>query len=478
MAKPARIRLAGTIAATMLCAAAATEAAARNPPQDGTIVLNQQLQLGDVFAGQTLNVVDSGDQVTVQGSALGNSASGAVYNGSIIIQSDQTMQGDAVATTDITLSGDTDGVVNATTQAGGNYLAASAYGANLTLDATQTTDNGLISATTEVGDSSARLHAGAAVGASAISNTVAVYGQTSVVSGTINQSSSALVRSFGRIESQYIPAEASVTSQAIVNAIAVNSDNTSGQDLSIAQRSFGSFIESEASANAGNAWDLAALVEVMAPLAAVLCPGGAAALLRGHQPQLLLQGGRAGCLRILRGLAGCQRALQGGKAGKEGRQRRAAAAAGKERQHRAQEARSLWGEPAARGIERQHHARHCHARRQVPGAGHGRAHQARCQRQLQRRSPAIVQEPEQDAHGVGVRGGHVLQLARATAQALPRREAQGLVEDQVRERAAHVQARCLEALAESDVYSRQIASKQHWGLSTYLVCAANSPHLI
>jgi hypothetical protein len=275
MAKPARIRLAGTIAATMLCAAAATEAAAQNPPQDGTIVLNQQLQLGDVFAGQTLNVVDSGDQVTVQGSALGNSASGAVYNGSIIIQSDQTMQGDAVATTDITLSGDTDGVVNATTQAGGNYLAASAYGANLTLDATQTTDNGLISATTEVGDSSARLHAGAAVGASAISNTVAVYGQTSLVSGTINQSSSALVRSFGRIESQYIPAEASVTSQAIVNAVAVNSDNSSGQDLSIAQRSFGSFIESEASANAGNAWDLAARARATANQALLYNEGGA-----------------------------------------------------------------------------------------------------------------------------------------------------------------------------------------------------------
>ena len=259
----------------MLCAAAATEAAARNPPQDGTIVLNQQLQLGDVFAGQTLNVVDSGDQVTVQGSALGNSASGAVYNGSITVQSDQTMQGDAVATTDITLSGDTDGVVNATTQAGGNYLAVSAYGANLTLDATQTTDNGLISATTEVGDSSARLHAGAAVGASAISNTVAVYGQTSLVSGTINQSSSALVRSFGRIESQYIPAEASVTSQAIVNAVAVNSDNSSGQDLSIAQRSFGSFIESEASANAGNAWDLAARARATANQAVLYNEGGA-----------------------------------------------------------------------------------------------------------------------------------------------------------------------------------------------------------
>ncbi len=259
----------------MLCAAAATEAAAQNPPQDGTIVLNQQLQLGDVFAGQTLNVVDSGDQVTVQSSARGNSASGAVYNGSITVQSDQTMQGDAVASTDITLGGETDGVVNATTQAGGNYLAVSAYDATLALDATQTTNNGLIRATTEVGDSTARLHAGAAVGASAISNTVAVYGQTSLVSGTINQSSSALLRSFGRIESQYIPAGASVTSQAIVNAVAVNSDNTSGQDLSIAQRSFGSFIESEASANAGNAWDLAARARATANQAVLYNEGGA-----------------------------------------------------------------------------------------------------------------------------------------------------------------------------------------------------------
>ncbi|MBP8072393.1 MAG: holdfast anchor protein HfaD [Brevundimonas sp.] len=270
MAKPARIRLAGTIAATVLCAAAATEAAA----QDGTIVLNQQLQLGDVFAGQTLNVVDSQDQVTVQTSAQGNSASGAVYNGSITVQSDQTMQGDAVANTDITLGGDTYGVVNATTQAGGNYLAVSAYDASLTLDAAQTTDDGLISATTEVGDSAARLHAGAAVGASAISNTVAVYGQTSFVSGTIDQSSSAIVRSFGRIESQYIPAEASVTSQAIANAIAVNSDNTSGQDLSIAQRSFGSFIEAEASANSGNAWDLAARARATANQAVLYNEGG------------------------------------------------------------------------------------------------------------------------------------------------------------------------------------------------------------
>jgi hypothetical protein len=213
--------------------------------------------------------------VTVETSAQGNSASGAVYNEAITVQSDQTMEGDAVATTDITLGGDTYGAVNVTTQAGGNYLAASAYDATLTLDATQTTDDGLISATTEIGDSSARLHAGAAVGASAISNTVAVYGQTSVVGGTIDQSSSAIVRSFSRIESQYIPDAASVTSQAIVNAIAVNSDNTSGQNLGLSQRSFGAYIEAEASANAANAWDLAARARATANQAVLYNEGGA-----------------------------------------------------------------------------------------------------------------------------------------------------------------------------------------------------------
>ena len=258
------------IAATALCAAAATEAAA----QDGTIVLNQQLQLGDVFAGQTLNVVDSQEQVTVETSAQGNSASGAVQNGAITVQSDQDMRGDAVATTDLTLGGDTRGEVNATSQAGGNYLAASAYDATLTLDAAQTNTGGLVSATTQIGDSSARLHAGAAVGASAISNTVALYGEGSVIRGSIDQSSSAVVRASGRIESQYIPDQASVTSQAIVNAVAVNSGQTSGQDLSIVQRSTGAFIESEASANAGNAWDLAARARATANQAVLYNEGG------------------------------------------------------------------------------------------------------------------------------------------------------------------------------------------------------------
>ena len=184
------------------------------------------------------------------------------------------MRGDAVARTDTTLGGDTWGAVNATTQAGGNYLAVSAYTADLTVDATQSNTGDLVSATTEIGGSDARLHGGVTVNASAISNTVALAGQASVVQGTIDQSSSAVVRSFGRIQSQYIPSPGGVTSEAIVNAVAVNSDQTSGQNLSIIQRSTGDFVEAEASSNAGNAWDLAARARASGNQAVLYNQGG------------------------------------------------------------------------------------------------------------------------------------------------------------------------------------------------------------
>lgn len=219
-------------------------------------------------------MVDAQEQVTVSTSAQGNSASGAVENDSITVQSNQDMRGDAVATTDMTLGGDTHGLVTATTQAGGNYLAVSAYDADLTVDATQSNTGGLVSATSQLGEDDARLLGGAVINASAISNTVAMYGEGSSIGGSIDQASSATVRAYDRIETQYIPAEASVSSQAIVNAVQVTSGQTSGQNLAIVQTSTGDFVEAESSANAGNAWDLAGRARAAANQAVLYNEGG------------------------------------------------------------------------------------------------------------------------------------------------------------------------------------------------------------
>lgn len=253
-----QIRLAGTIAATVMCVAAATEAAAQTPPQDDSIVLNNQLQLGDVFADQTLNIMNSQDQITVGTTANGNAASGSVENGSVTVRSTQDMRGDAIATTSVTLGGDTSGPVAVQSNAGGNYLAVSGYDANVTVEATQRNTGALVGALTEVGDENARLLAGGVVSATATSNTVSLYGEGSVVKGAVEQSSSATVRAYSRLDSQYVPAAAEVQAQAMGNAIGVNSGQTSGQDLAFDQTSTADFIEAEASANTGNGWDLAA----------------------------------------------------------------------------------------------------------------------------------------------------------------------------------------------------------------------------
>ncbi len=255
----------------MLCAAAATEAAA----QDGTVVLNNQIQLGDVVAGQTLNVVDADDQVTVSTSAQGNSFSGSVANASITIDSTQDMQGDAVATTDMTLDGDTAGYLSATTQAGGNYLAGSATNADLRVDASQLVTGGEVAANSTITNASARLLAGAAVETSAIGNTVALAGEYATVSGNISQDSAATIRSSNFAATQYIPAPASFGSEAIANTVAVNSDTASNQSFYARQRSTGDLIEAGTSANAGNAWDLAARARASGNQANFYNQGGA-----------------------------------------------------------------------------------------------------------------------------------------------------------------------------------------------------------
>lgn len=236
-----------------MCVAAATEVSA----QDRSIVLNQQLQLGDVIAGQTLNVEDAAGEVGVNNAAQGNSLSGAVQNDALDLSSQQTMRGNTRATTTLTLTGDTEGPVNAETQARGNYLAAGAYGADLTIDASQTVDPSEVTASSVITGSSARLIGGASVGVTAIANTTAIGASGSQVEGTVIQNSAAGVRAENFAGTRYIPETGEFISQSIGNAVAVNSGLASSQNLVLRQRQSGDAVTASTSANSGNAWDLA-----------------------------------------------------------------------------------------------------------------------------------------------------------------------------------------------------------------------------
>lgn len=254
MVRPAQTRIAGTLAATALFALAATEAAA----QDGSIVLNEQLQLGDVISGVVLNVENVQEQVTVTNSAVGNSLSGSVENESVAIRSTQSMQGDAIADTTLNLGGDTQGQVHAVTQAGGNYVAAAAYGGNVESDIVQTVGDGEIVAYARVPGGEARLLSGGQVSTSAIANATALGGTGSSVTGSVDQASSASLRSGVLSQARYVPGTAVFSANGAANHISVNSQQASNQVLALRQRSTGDVVEADASANAANAWDMTA----------------------------------------------------------------------------------------------------------------------------------------------------------------------------------------------------------------------------
>lgn len=257
-----------------MCVAAATEAFAQQ--QGGSIVLNQQLQLGDVIAGQTLNVEDADGEVAVDNAAQGNSLSGTVQNDSLALTSSQTMRGNTHATTTLNLTGETDGPVNATTQARGNYLAAGAYGADLTIESSQTVAPSEVTASSTITGSSARLIGGASIGVTAIANTTAIGASGSTVQGTVIQNSSAGVRADNFAGTRYIPGTGEFISQSTGNAVAVNSGAGSSQNLTLRQRQAGDQVTASTSANAGNAWDLAGRARATANQAVLYNQGGAA----------------------------------------------------------------------------------------------------------------------------------------------------------------------------------------------------------
>lgn len=214
------------------------------------------------------------DQVTVSNVAQGNTLSGGIVGDSAEVRSSQTMRGDARATVDLTLGGDTEGMVDVVSQARGNYLAGTAQDGALALDTTQVVDGGRIAAGVTLDDDDARLIGGGRLASAAVANTVALGGQGAALTGTADQSSSAETTASTYVAVQYAPGPTDVSSQAVGNLFSAVSDQASHQDLSVRQRSTGPLVQAGTSANAGNAWDLVGRAQAVANQAAFHNQGG------------------------------------------------------------------------------------------------------------------------------------------------------------------------------------------------------------
>lgn len=271
MAKLAQIRLAGTIAVTALCAAAANTAAA----QDGPLVLNNQLQLGDVVAGQTLNVVDVSGYAYVSNGAYGNTADGGTDGAAMNVQSDQVARGRTAATTTMTLRGETSGPLIGIVQARGNNLAATTEDAETTVSARQEV-SGDTYARNDITDTQphARLTAGAYVAVGSVGNNVSLNGKNAAIEGDIDQTVTGEVRAYNVATVQYAPAATLFTSQATANAVQTAAGGVSNQNMTVRQRSNGTIVEAGVNPNTGNAWDLAGRASATGNLVSLQNEGG------------------------------------------------------------------------------------------------------------------------------------------------------------------------------------------------------------
>ncbi|MCZ8164072.1 MAG: holdfast anchor protein HfaD [Brevundimonas sp.] len=240
------------IAATVTYAAAATEALA----QDGSTVLNGQIQLNDSVAETTLNVVDAA-AVDAYASALGNEVLTSVVDTNGRLTSDQTMLGGARATVSLTLEGDT-GPLKARADATGKSLGGTAERGSLDLDVRQTVGAPSVIARARIENDTARLLEGGELTATARGNVAALRATEGRVSGSIAQTSTAASIDAGALAlTRYIPAAAMVSAQALGNAVQSGGTGASSAALDIRQVSDGALVTAAVSANAGNAWDLA-----------------------------------------------------------------------------------------------------------------------------------------------------------------------------------------------------------------------------
>ena len=266
------------IAATTTFAVAATEASTQSGGQsNGPVVIDQLTGFGDIVAGQSLNVTDTGS-VQASTSAIANRIDGAVQQEAGQATTAQASQPNVVAETELTLNGDTTGYVVVQTQAHANYLAASASDGALAIDASQSaiqsaTGAGVRAATT-IDDDDARLLAGANVSTGAYANTIALGGETASVTGSVDQTSQTQVTASTYNAVQYIPAEAAFSAQALGNAVQSNTTANSHQELDVRQSNAPSTIQAEVSTNAGNAWNLAGRANAAANQANLYNSGG------------------------------------------------------------------------------------------------------------------------------------------------------------------------------------------------------------
>ncbi|MBI5941534.1 MAG: holdfast anchor protein HfaD [Caulobacterales bacterium] len=211
----------------LLCAAGTSQA--QTPPSE---VINNQIQLGDVFSTQTLDVVSVTEGVGAETTSTGNNLVGSTEGADLNITSNQTMAGSTISSTTVNVTGEMgeSSQIN-TTAIGNNVEAGTTQGTmagvytQIATAAPEVTATGMLEAdAAEAGD--------VGMATTAAVNSVSL-GLTNGSAGVlVNQTSAAWVLADGGAVIGYVSGTADVSGTAAGNTMSlVGTDSSAARAI-------------------------------------------------------------------------------------------------------------------------------------------------------------------------------------------------------------------------------------------------------
>jgi hypothetical protein len=246
MRRPAKILVAGAVLAIQ------TTPALNPVATSQSTVDNNQVQLGDVFSTQTLNVVDVSDATTATTNATGNSLSASVVAGSLDVQSTQTMDAKATAQTTVNVTTNAGAQTTLNTSALGNGSDIGSFGGGpLTGAVSQVSNGAQILATSSFNATNAQTGA-ASLNVQAMANSHGVTVSDTSADTTATQISSSSTEADGGAVLNYTPGTAAASASAVSNNLTGAGSGNASQTLTASQTMNGSLTQATQSINLGN----------------------------------------------------------------------------------------------------------------------------------------------------------------------------------------------------------------------------------
>jgi hypothetical protein len=218
-------------------------------------VTNNQVQAGDIFASQTLDVVTNTSDTTAVTTATGNGLTGSVVTGSVDIQSTQSTAGQVGATTTINIANDAGPSLTSTTAATGNTGDAGIEGGGaLTGSFVQGATGGPIYGENQINAANAET-TDAAQATQAMANSQGFGATGSSVNATVHQSSAVDTTADGGAILGYVGDQGGFSAAAVANNVTSVGVSGSTQTLDVTQSNTGALVRGAQFTNLGNSQD-------------------------------------------------------------------------------------------------------------------------------------------------------------------------------------------------------------------------------